>query len=117
MLAHVLNASAARKLPFPHSSTFICPADAGDRSRHSVLLGGPHDHDGHRVHWQGAFQHHLPAWPGEGEAVRVTYEVTRFLRQMRPLCLLSYLLGYAQIGMARAAIWYPLNIEVLEGWD
>ncbi len=46
-------------------------AGAGDGARHPVLLGGSHDHDGHRVHRPPALQHRVPARTGEqgrGEA-------------------------------------------------
>ena len=39
---------------------------AGDRLGHPVLLGRPHDDDGHAVHDRGAVPHRLPARAGDG---------------------------------------------------
>ena len=39
---------------------------AGDRLGHPVLLGRPHDDDGHALHEGGAVPHRLPAWAGDG---------------------------------------------------
>ena len=39
---------------------------AGDRLGHPVLLGRPHDDDGHAVHERGAVPHRLPARAGDG---------------------------------------------------
>ena len=39
---------------------------AGDRLGHPVLLGRPHDDDGHAFHERGAVPHRLPARAGDG---------------------------------------------------
>ena len=46
------------------SAALLSHLAADHRLRHPVLLGGPHDHDGHRVHGRGALPPGLHSRPG-----------------------------------------------------
>ena len=60
----VLDPGLAR--PDDRAEEVLSDVGAGDRLGHPVLLGRPHDDDGHAVHEGGALPHRLPARAGDG---------------------------------------------------
>ena len=65
----------------PRHAGLVSNHGAGNRLRHHLLLGGPHDHDGAQVHRSYSLQHGLPARPGARREWREDEQVARQRRR------------------------------------